>query len=131
MAVLDTSYVGANCTPIKDFSDFVGSGLPEIPKLKALVTSIKSVFKAQDVQLQLYFVDGRRYKIDVFSNKKKVELVSSIYYLPSSSQVHIYDNTGLNIIIASEKKKPIYSSIPFTLDYIGAADRLRNILQSV
>ena len=35
------------------------------------------------------------------------------------------------MLLASEKKKPIYSSIPYTLDYIGAGDKLRNIILSV
>lgn len=130
MAGLNTSYMGVPPTPVKDFTDFVGSGLPEIPKLKALVTAIKSVFKVQDVQLQLYFLEGRRYRVDVFTNKKKNVLVSSIYYVPDANQVHIYDNAG-NILIASDKKKVIHSTIPFLIDFIGGADRLKVVLQAV
>jgi hypothetical protein len=124
------NYTGSSITPVKDFSDFIGSGLPEIPKLKALVTAIKSVFKVQDVQLQLYFIEGRRYRVDIFTSKSKKVLISSVYFLPNENQVHVYDNLG-NMLLASEKKKPIYSSIPYTLDYIGAGDKLRNIILSV
>lgn len=130
MAVLDTSYLSVDPTPIKDFSDYLGSNFTEIPRLKSLVSSIKSVFKAQDVQLQFYFIEGRRYKIDVFTSRMKKTLVSSIYYIPTLDQVHIYDNNW-NMILASSKKKVIFSSIPYTLDYIGAADKFKNILFSI
>ena len=110
MAVLDTSYLSVDPTPIKDFSDYLGSNFTEIP--------------------QFYFIEGRRYKIDVFTSRMKKTLVSSIYYIPTLDQIHIYDNNW-NMILASSKKKIIFSSIPYTLDYIGAADKFKNILFSI
>lgn len=130
MANIDNSYLNLPATPVKSFADFMGSGLQEIPRLNALVTAIKSVFKVQDTQIQLYFIEGRRYAIDIFTTRRKNQLVSTIYYLPSVNQLHIYDSDR-NLLIASEKKKIIYSAIPFTLDYIGAADKLRNIISSI
>lgn len=127
---IDLSYVNSSATPVQDFQDFMGSGLNEIPKLKSLVSSIKSVFKVSDNNLQLYFIEGRRYKIEVYSTRRKNILVSSIVYIPELNQVHIYDNQA-NILIASERKKVILSNIPYTLDFIGAANKLKNILQSV
>lgn len=130
MAVVDTSYMNATTTPVKDFSDFIGSGLPEIPKLKSLVTAIKGVFKAQDVQLQLYFIEGRRYKVEIYTSRMKKQLVAIVYYVVASSQVHIYDSNQ-QLLIASDKKKVIYDAVPYTINYIGGADRLRVVLQAV
>lgn len=129
-ARIDTSYLNLPPTPVKDFNDFLDSGLPEIPKLKSLVTSIKGTFRVSNANLQLYFIEGRVYRVDVFKNQRKRDLVSSIYYVTSANQVHIYDNNE-QMLLASERKKVVYSTIPFTLDFLGAADKLRNVILSI
>lgn len=130
MAKIDTSHLERNITPVKNFSDFIGNGLPETPKLKSLVSSIKSVFGTQDNELQLYFVEGRMYCIDVFSNPRKIELISRIYYIPQSSSIYIYDE-NLTLIIQSVKKKITYSSIPKILQFLGVNEKFRNIISSI
>lgn len=130
MASVDTSYLSLPHTPVKNFQDFLGSGLTEIPRLKSLVSAIKSTFKSHDNNLQMYFVEGRTYCTDVYTNKSKKVLVSRIYYITRTGSVHIYDNQG-GLLVAANKKKVVYSSIPYTLDYIGAGDRLRNIIVSI
>lgn len=129
MARIDTSYLNLSPNPVKDLVEFIGRDLPETSRLKALTTSIKSVFKAQNANIQLYYIEGRVYRVDVFADNRKI-LIASVYYLPYLNQVHIYDNMG-NMLLASEKKKVAINNIPYTLDYIGASDKLRNVLLSV
>lgn len=128
--MIDTSYINMQSTPVKDFNDYVNSGLPEIPKLKSLVTSIKNVFKSQDANLQLYLIEGRVYRVDIFSSSRKRNLVGSVYYITETNQVHIWDNSG-NILLASNRKKITMNNVPYILDYVGATDKFRNIIQSV
>lgn len=131
MINIDTSYINLSFTPVKDYNDFISSGLPEIPKLKALVTSIKNVFKSQDANLQLYLeAESRIYRIDIFTSSRKKDLVGTVCYLSQQNQVHIWDGLN-NVILASSRKKIIVNNIPYILNYIGASDRFKNIIQSV
>ena len=130
MTNINTLYLNLQATPVKNLVDFIGRDLPEISKIKSLLSSIKSVFKSSDSNIQLYFIEVRVYIIDVFSNRWKLNLISSIYYLPNINQIHMYDNLG-NIMIASEKKRLILDNISYTLSYLGVIDKLKSIIVSV
>lgn len=104
---LDQSYFYSQALPFKDLSEFTGSGLPEVQKLRNLITAIKELFHVTEGNLTMAFYDNRTYGIDIYSTPQKKQLLGRIFFLSKVGQLHIYDMTSNTPAIAWDKRKKV------------------------
>lgn len=110
MAKLDQSYLHSQALPFRDVSEFSNSGLPEVVKLRSLLSAIKMLFHIQDNYLTLSFYDGRTYGIDIYSTPQKRVLLGRVFFLSKAGQLHIYDMKSYTPAIAWGKDRKIITS---------------------
>jgi hypothetical protein len=110
MAKLDQSYFYSQALPFRDIGEFANSGLPEVIKLKSLISAVKSLFHVHDNFLTLSFYDNRTYGIDIYTTPQKRVLLGRIFFLSKVGQLHIYDLKSNIPAIAWSKDRKIITS---------------------
>lgn len=105
---LNLNYLNNTSMPVSNINDFFNQGLPETQKLKDIYNNIKIVFKIQDSDIKMSFIEGRIYKFDISKSAKRIP-IGVIYYIFLTSELHFY-NYGDSIPFLTTKKKRISTS---------------------
>lgn len=131
--MLSTRYNYLSFATVQDQADLYKQGLPEMPKVKALVDNAKSLFTLPSNRVVLLVAEGERvYKINLLMPDVNRALFGWIVYVPENRQLDIYsvDNSAVPLI-QFRGKKVAFKNYSTVLDRSGLDklfEKLYNIL---
>lgn len=131
--MLSTRYNYLSFATVQDQADLYKQGLPEMPKVKALVDNAKSLFTLPSNRVVLLVAEGERvYKINLLMPDVNRALFGWIVYVPENRQLDIYtvDNPDIPLI-QFRGKKVAFKNYETVLDRSGLDklfEKLYNIL---
>ena len=102
--MLDTQYLLLEFDEVIDLNDFYRERLPEIIKIKSLISSLRLMYSLPPKNINLYVSKGARvYRLDMYDNRKI--LFGQLYYLPLQKQVDIYTSEDIETPVLQWKNK--------------------------
>ena len=102
--MLDTRYLLLEFDEVVDLNDFYRERLPEIIKIKSLISSLRLMYSLPPKNIKLYVSKGERvYRLDLYDNKKI--LFGQFYYLPLQKQVDLYTSEDIETPVLQWKNK--------------------------
>ena len=85
-------------------NDFYREQLPEIIKIKSLVSALRLMYSLPPKNINLYVSKGGRvYRLDLYDNRKI--LFGQLYYLPLLKQVDLYTSEDIEVPVLQWKNK--------------------------
>ena len=131
--MLNTSYNAYSFAIVQDQSDLFKSGLPEIPKLRALVDNSKLLFSLPSNRVILEVAEGERvYRITLLNPGVNKIAIGYLVYLPEQRRLDIYTSDDqVTPIIQFKGKKVVFCNVPTLLERAGFSklfEKLSNIL---
>lgn len=102
--MLDTRYLLLEFDEVVNINDFYREKLPEIIKIKSLISAIRLMYSLPPKNINLSVSKGdRAYRLDLYDNRKI--LFGQIYYLPLLKQVDLYTSEDIETPILQWKNK--------------------------
>jgi len=129
--MLDLSYQNLRYAKVEDMNDFYRGTLPEILKIKTLISTLRLIYSLPPDYIELQVSEeGRIYRIIVKGPKKSI--LGWFYYIPLQKRLDLYSSDQQDIpLIQWKNKKAVtktYSKILDGANIDKAFDRLLNIL---
>lgn len=126
---LNLNYLNKDSMVVSNINDFLGQGLPETQKIKDILNNIKIVFKIQDSDIKISFIEGRIYRFDI-TKSKRIQ-IGVIYYIFPISELHFYNYGDNNPFLATRRKRVIYSLINGMIGSVDYSILFSKIIGSV
>ena len=129
--MLDLNYQVLNFANVQDLNDFYRGTLPEINKIKALVSTLRLLYSLPPDRVILQVSEGDRvYKV-ILKNEKK-GMMGWFIYIPLQKRLDIYSSNDPNIpLIQWKNKKAVTKNYDQILDYAKidkVFDRILNVI---
>jgi len=123
--MLDYSYTGYKFAAVEKLQEFYKDSikLPETTKIKAIIGSIRGVFKVPLSKVKLYVAEGARvYRFEICNPHSVAPIaIGAIYYLPLENRLELFDyliNRDIPMI-QWKNKKVVSKGYSFIADLAG------------
>lgn len=129
--MLDLSYQNLIYAKVEDMNDFYRGTLPEIVKIKTLISTLRLIYSLPPDYIELQVSEeGRTYKVLVKGSRKSI--LGWFYYIPLQKRLDLYSSDTPDVpLIQWKNKRAITKNYSKILDGAGidkAFDRLLSIL---
>ena len=121
-------YLGMQEFPVKNVVNLFQTGLKEMTAARGLLSTGRRLLEVPESGSKVYLIGERSeyLKIDFFD---KNYLILTLYYLPGSHRLDIYDESGL--VAVSERKKFVYLNCSEGLRRLGFGDIFKSLVSLV
>lgn len=93
--MLDLSYQSLDYAIVKDFNSFYREPLPEVPKVKSLISTLRLMYSLPQNKIELYVGTTQRYYKIIMRDDKKIPF-GVVYYLPELKRLDLYTAENLD-----------------------------------
>ena len=87
--MLDISYQDIEYAVVTDFNSFYREPLPEVPKVKSLISALRLMYSLPQNKIDLYIGTDRRYYKIVMRDERNI-MFGIVYYLPELKRLDLY-----------------------------------------
>ena len=129
--MLDLNYLNISFAEVSDMNSFYRERLPEIPKIRSFITTLRLMYSLPLSRIQLLVGQGERvYKIIMKDNKKNS--FGWFIILPTENRVDLFDYSNPEIpIIQWKNRKAVtknYSQVLINAGIEKVFDRIIGII---
>ena len=129
--MLSLNYLEIPYAEIKDINSFYRELLPEIPKIRSFVNTLRLVFSLPLSCIQLFVGQGERFYRIVMRDSKK-NIFGWFYILPLENRVDLYDSSSSDIpIIQWKNRKAVTKNYNQTFINIGIEKSFSRLINTI
>ena len=102
--MLNLNYLGLNFAEVPDMNSFYRERLPEIPKIRSFINTLRLMFSLPPSHIKLQVGQGSRvYKVEMMDTRNKS--FGWFILMPTENRVDLYDFTTPEIPVLQWKNK--------------------------